>query len=545
MANYNTVRTAETQPLGSIVPWVGGLTKVPPGWIVCNGQELQGNEYPLLARILKTAYGGTLSGNFPNYSGSFALPALSQKAFADISSEYFTTDQVTPGADQPTLNIDTAESLLVVGQYIGPEGNIGVPGTTNAVTDLNFTYTPDPDGTVENITFISGTAPDTTDPKFYSNLTPSGGNGTGALFNVIQNTDNTYQVSIAAKGESYEEGDQLTISGALITDGDVAGTSPANDIVIEVVTIGNPFFSGTITANADGDALEFVPGFDITTVNIVPRKLGRQHFPQHLHPDTYTTINVNDSTNNPGRGVTIFENPQIDIVEFFYGLNPATPNPFDGNNAIYLGNTLASGGNVWGDSQASGEITDVSNPFTPGVGRYALGSISGTPPANSHEPFNTGQAGHGIGKNWFTNAKKLRAPNNATSPTDAGLEKLRTTGKIDATTVIPFGDSSTAAGVINYDDGVNGSDDLVAPTQAMFNSNAISFTETTGNNAIVSHNHGGEFNVTYNPGSLTVPASIKCSVAANIIPDNLENAFQIEFNATSPSLTIITLIRAY
>ena len=84
MPNYSSVRTAKAQPVGSAVPWVGSLTSIPPGWLVCNGQELTASEYPLLRRVIKNTYGGNSAGDFPNYTGQFKLPNPNQKGMADI-----------------------------------------------------------------------------------------------------------------------------------------------------------------------------------------------------------------------------------------------------------------------------------------------------------------------------------------------------------------------------------------------------------------------------------------------------------------------------
>lgn len=551
MASYNTIRTAESQPIGSCVPWAGRLTDLPAGWLLCNGQELDANDYPLLARVIKNTYGGSFSGDFPNYSGTFILPAINQKGLSDISLEYFTDDQATPGADQPTFNVDDAASLAVVSDFIGPEGDIGVPGTVFAVTDLNFTYTADPDGTVLRIIKIAGVAADTNIPVFYTNIPatpdPAPSGGTGALFNVIQNTDNTYQVSIASKGEGYEEGEQLIISGALL-----GGVSGANDLIIEIDRIGNPFYTGRISKDGDGAPLEFVPGFGIETINVVPRKLGRNHFPSHLHPGQYPTINVNDSSENPGDGVCVWENPTVLVTEYWYGRNPYIGVvPF--GQFVFAGVENLEVGNEWGNSLNTGEIDNVLNPFTPGVGRYSLASISGTPPARTHQPLQTGSAGHGVGKNWFNNAFKLRDALDNTTPSNPNLEKVRTTGKFDLGFTIPFSDQSTTITSLNYDDGTPaglGSDDIVPFRQVFFNSAANSFTQlnntAVGNtNVIQSHDHQGEINITFNNGSLSIPPTISTAVVANVVPDNLPNAFQIEFVTSSPSVSCITLIRAY
>jgi len=563
MPSYNSVRTAEAQPIGSAVPWVGALTSIPPGWLICNGQELDAADYPLLRRVLKNTYGGNSSGDFPNYSGTFNLPNISQKALADISVEWFAYNDgdIIPGNDQPTYNIDNAQSLAVIQPYIGPEGDVGTPGTVFALTDLNFSYTPDPDGTLERATLVSGIAAVTGSTLFFGNvpvqpdpaqIPPS--TGTGASFNIIKNEDTTYQIARREKGQDYEEGDLLIIPGNL-----VGGTSPANDIFIQVDTIGNPFYTGTIAAS-NGDPLTFVPGFGIDTVNVVPRKLGRRHMPPHTHLGQYDTLNTVDNGTVPGRGVGVWSNPQIDITEYWFGRVIA-----DVGACPFIGFTYtteeADVGVEWGDSRDTGTVTEVTNPFTSGVGRYALGSVSGTPPAKTHTVFQTGQAGHGIAKPWFDSISfKLRDATGAVS-TDRGvdpgvtipgtLDDLKKTGRFSIDSRIPYSDNGAIVNSINYDLGIApDSDDTVFRTEVMFNNAADSFTRltpeiTTAIDVIIAHDHQGEINITYNNGSLNIPGNISSQVAANINPDSVPNAFQITFTCNSANLTCLTLIRAY
>ena len=552
MANYNSVRTAESQPIGSTVPWVGALTRIPPGWLVCDGQELLASDYPLLARVIQTGYGGNISGDFPNYDGVFNLPDPDQKTLADISTEYFRNDgEITPGDDQPTYNVDNPESLAVVGQYMGPSGNVGAPGTISAITDLNFFYVPDPDGTLERIQNITGTAVTVSIPVLYTNLTVEPDpaqvpqtTGIEATVNVIQNTNNTYQVTVNNKGEGYEIGDLLKISGSL-----VGGVDGVNDVFFEVSQVGNPFYTGTITGSGDTD-LSFIPGFDIRSIGVVPRKLGREHFPGHPHPGQYETNDTGDSGSQAGRGVGVFENPEIIIEELWSGLNPRVnfitgARQYDGTDSVDIGN-------VWGDSRDTAEV-EVLCPFETGPGRYTIGSVAGTPPARTHTALFTGSAGHGIGKPWFTSAKKLRDRSNATTPSDTLLEQLRTTGKFELNTTMPFSDIQTAVQRINYDDGTPaglGSDNIVPFTKVLFNHAGNSFTQidrvaTVINDIVEPHDHQGEFSIEFDNGNLTIPGSLQADVVPNVIPDSLPSAFQITFNTNTPSLSILTLIRAY
>jgi len=45
-----------------------------PGWLECDGSSLNPNQYYALYEIIGTTYGGTVSGTYPNMTGTFNLP---------------------------------------------------------------------------------------------------------------------------------------------------------------------------------------------------------------------------------------------------------------------------------------------------------------------------------------------------------------------------------------------------------------------------------------------------------------------------------------
>jgi len=82
------------------------------------------------------------------------------------------------------------------------------------------------------------------------------GAGSGATFNV-ERFDQSYIVSVLNGGTNYEEGNVITISGALL-----GGTSPANDVTITVVA---SMLSGGTIASVDPDE---VTGIAVTVSNV-------------------------------------------------------------------------------------------------------------------------------------------------------------------------------------------------------------------------------------------------------------------------------------
>ena len=567
MAGYNVIKTQRALPIGSVQPWGGNISEIPSGWLLCNGAEIEAADYPLLARILRDTYGGTnFGGNFPNYTGTFRLPQTNNKALADISTDYFGTyDSTTTDVPSP---IDNSDALTVVQEYLGDSvagfepGDLGPPNVINAKTDLNFTYTPDPEGTITSIT-STGTAPEVTSAKIYKNVTANNGTnadsgstvtGTGAQFTVVINTDETYDVVPKVKGSGYNVGDQLTIPGSTFsTDG---GASTANDISISVTKVGNSYFEGVITGQS------IIEGFSIKEVFIVPRKLGREHFPQHFHEGTYDTTNVGDAGENPGRGACVFATPDVNFTEFYNRIHPCPSGyfaPFGPFCPLPTSLTCAGSSGVqtgfWIGNSPTNNISSLNNsPFTSGVGRYTIASVGGSLPVAEHIPFATSATGHGLGKSWFIGSGSnfnLRDGSGATSASgDTNMTALKATGRFAPGYRIPFSDNSQTVKSPNYDPGTGGSDNTHGYTKTLFNHAAISFTNDTltgggVQDVIESHDHDGSFNVVYDGSNLDVVEQLNVLAQPNVTPNSLEGALQITFTTRVASVTITNLIRAY
>ena len=567
MAGYNVIKTQRALPIGSVQPWGGNISEIPNGWLLCNGAEIEAADYPLLARILRDTYGGTnFSGNFPNYTGTFRLPQTNNKALADISTAYFGTYSSTTGTIPSP--IDNSDALTIIEDFLGDSvsgfepGDLGPPNVINAKTDLNFTYTPDPEGTIVSIT-TSGTAPTVSTTQVYNNVTATNGTnansgssvtGTGASFTVVINTDNTYDVVPKAKGSGYNVADQLTIPGTAFSDD--GGASTANDITINVTKVGNSYFEGVITGQT------IIKGFSIKEVFIVPRKLGREHFPQHFHEGTYDTTNVGDSGENPGRGACVFATPEVNFTEFYERVHPC-PSGYFAPFGPYcpLPTSLECAGSAdietgfWIGNSPTNNITALDNsPFQTGVGRYTIASVGGSLPVAEHVPFGTSNTGHGLGKSWFIGSGShwnLRAGDGSTSASgDANMTALKNTGRFAPGYRIPFSDSSQTINAPNYDPGNNGSDNTHGYTKTLFNHAAISFlndTLTGGGvqDVIETHDHDGSFNVVYDGENLDVVEQLSVLAQPNVTPNSLEGALQITFTTRVPSVTITNLIRAY
>ena len=568
MAGYNVIKTQKALPIGSVQPWGGDVSAIPNGWLLCNGAELEAGDYPLLARILRDTYGGTdFDGNFPNYTGTFRLPRTNNKALADISTAYFGTYVSTSGTIPSP--IDSNEALTIVEDFIGDSvagfepGDLGPPNVVNATTDLNFSYTPDPAGTIVSL-ISTGTAPSVTSAQLYDNVPGTNGTnvdtgsavtGTGATFRVVLNTDGSYDVIPRVKGSGYEVGDRIIISGTEFSDD---GGTVANNITVTITKVGNSYFEGVVTGQS------IIEGFSIKEVFIVPRKLGRSHFPQHFHEGVYNTLNTNDAGENPGRGVGVFATPQVNFREFYNRIDPCPPGiPF--NIGCPIGTSLECAGSAsietgfwFGNSQTS-NVTSLNNsPFQAGTGRYAIASVAGSLPVNEHIPFQTSSTGHGVAKTWFQGSGShwnLRDATGATSASgNANMTALKNTGRFLPGYRVPFSDSAQTVNSPNFDPGTGGSDNSFPAgggyTKTLFNHAGISFTNDTitgggVNDVIETHDHDGSFNVRYDGSNLDVQEQLTVLAQPNVTPNSLEGALQITFTTRVPSVTITNLIRAY
>jgi hypothetical protein len=160
MANYGYLKTMRAAAIGTILPWTGDLTRVPPGWIICSGDNVLAKDYPLLAQAIGDYYGGSSSFNITNFpwntssteSQEFSLPDLNQKPLADLDSAYF-------GGGAPNSEIDTAEASTAVASFIGSDQDNGTADrTSDAYADILFSYTAENDfsGTITGNTLDPG-----------------------------------------------------------------------------------------------------------------------------------------------------------------------------------------------------------------------------------------------------------------------------------------------------------------------------------------------------------------------------------------------------
>ena len=425
MANYGALKTMRAAAVGTIMPWTGALTSIPPGWIICNGSNVLAADYPLLAQVIGDTYGGS-SGfsqvDFPwsnDTSTSITLPDIDQKPLADIDSAYF-------GSGAVDANIDTAEALSSVGSFIGANQDNGAPNfISDAYTDILFNYTPEND------------------------------------------------------------------------------------------------FTATI------EQMNIRVGAGSKTVYTGARKLGRRHMPIHGHPTEVPTLLGNDQS-KPGSGVACAQ-------EVSYEFGKAAGDDLDGQPQIDVDIDMPTG-------SALGNGSD-------GV---ILANIDAEAPGPNLKPRNA--VSHGI-SNWIGAMDDPEPPDPFGSPTNNPAH----TRKFNISDSAPYalGGGNIATEHRNYDDGDantgpgDGNIDRHRPYETFFHHSGISFNKTTPGvgvtDTIDAHDHSS-FQVDYDPNNSTMrmPGQIVINdVQAQVTPDNLPDALNIQVTVPTPKLTVVYVIRAY
>jgi hypothetical protein len=145
MSFYQGTKSMKGAVIGTIMAWTGGLSEIPDGWIICDGGEKLGSEFPLLARAIGDTYrlvtaSDELGGGFPDYRSNgadtkFVLPNLTEgRTLMDMEPGYFT---------DPSTGIDTTTARNLIEPYIGDNADNGVPrvfaGGNALKTDVEFT----------------------------------------------------------------------------------------------------------------------------------------------------------------------------------------------------------------------------------------------------------------------------------------------------------------------------------------------------------------------------------------------------------------------
>lgn len=142
---YQESRTAKASAIGTIMPWGGGQTTIPVGWIVCDGQSVNAKDFPLLTQAIGDTYNtlptGNLTGDFPAYSGTIKIPNLNDRTLMDLEQEYFVDPgDVASGAPTGRAADADVDALTLIQNSIGEHESQSVTTIfTDVGIDLIFT----------------------------------------------------------------------------------------------------------------------------------------------------------------------------------------------------------------------------------------------------------------------------------------------------------------------------------------------------------------------------------------------------------------------
>ena len=135
MAYYGQIQTMKGAAIGTIVPWTGGLSEVPDGWLICDGGSRSASDFPLLAQAIGSRYTPgdsdlvtTGANSFPNYGGSFSLPRLTtNNALIDIEKAYLGSSSVLdPSNANSRTEAKDDDAQILLDPFIGDIESVNV-----------------------------------------------------------------------------------------------------------------------------------------------------------------------------------------------------------------------------------------------------------------------------------------------------------------------------------------------------------------------------------------------------------------------------------
>ncbi len=140
VANYAHRAGSSTFPAGMIMPFAGSVNKIPEGWLLCDGSEVNRTEMAALYDVVGIAYGvgnQTTTFNLPDFRGMFLRGANLNRAdeFKDpdvagrIENGFGEKDDV--GSFQENVFESHRHNSPNGLSYINPNGNNNYTGFTN------------------------------------------------------------------------------------------------------------------------------------------------------------------------------------------------------------------------------------------------------------------------------------------------------------------------------------------------------------------------------------------------------------------------------
>jgi microcystin-dependent protein len=131
-------------PTGTLVPWAGGSTLVPSGWLLCNGQSVSRTTYAALFAVIGTVYGNVDANTFnvPNLLGRTIVGVdTAQTEFANRNKSGGEKAHVLTGFELPSHNhtwtMNAADAPHTHGVPLEYVTNNTTGGASRAVTDID------------------------------------------------------------------------------------------------------------------------------------------------------------------------------------------------------------------------------------------------------------------------------------------------------------------------------------------------------------------------------------------------------------------------
>ena len=494
---YQESKTAKAAAIGTIMPWGGGITSIPKGWIVCDGQFVNAGNYPLLTQTIADTYNtgnSTLAGNFPSYTGTIKMPDLNQKALMDVEEAYFTGGSSPTGRD---ADEDTDARTLLSPKIGTHESQSIVTSFTDVYTDIVFTL-PATDATgyqgkIAGNTKIDGEGFHTmyvaprklgrkhikrhTHPGVYDTIsTPS---TTQPGMGVIPFGEVEYTIRMQAVDNQWG-GNR----------GDTYYWGWTNDS------------AGADDWDSDGKATEYTaPAISVGTKKSSPT--GGNQYVQDWYPSGAQT-------------------------------GPYTGTTYGSNDNLYQ---------LWWPDSGMSSTTPVG--VDAGSSGVVLAKVESTPPPYELTPrfiTDTPISERFITTDQHPNGPRIDSSNTMKFAAGGGTFTIPTGYRNyyieDGVTTLPY----LPGGTITPD-----TDSALRGT--LLSHPGYNFVTNTSNDQIYSHAHD-DFDVEFDSSRLKVPSSLTANVNIPTQTDFLgnsdnTNALQIDFNVSQPEMTCLYIIRAY
>lgn len=532
----------KTAKVGTIMPWGGdgfsgfGAGNIPKGWELCDGEVRDASQYPLLASVLGTTYGGTITGIFPNYSGTFVVPNISNRVMIDLEKDHLALPEFQYGqGDVLNTVIDSAGTKF--GDLISDFGTTQVIKTIwSANADIDFTL---PAG----LTLVGKyTQLGITDPDFQTSVTTLnrklGINHTPAH----SHADSILTASASFIGPAVFTSAQVQASGNTAHPNcpQIASKNHTCDLLPSANQA--PSWQGgrTLCAYYGDEQYE----------NTLPYMDKFQDFVNDAGKDYWSKVPATDwHSGTPTRN-----SPQAPSQSYNFtdtkGFTSTFPTVPIKTHAIPAWTGLIPKPQIFGARR---------NFYGKETGSTYQGVTDN--PEDSTKWFSVSNVNVGNGVTEFTlpAGTDIRTSKTESGVTFYAYDKVRPYKLVDGT---PFAKGTyitevTRAGTsdANYVYTIK----LSLPTIAAAVATTVTFKEgtfgttlsNTGDNnpnniSFISHNHGS-FDIQMSRGSLNPPAThpVPSISIGSVSPDNLNDALNIIVDTSQPAMNIVYLIKAY